>query len=55
MKVLRILTITESGGYSPQPPVMYARMAMDKAESTPMAAGEVSLNASVSVTFELTP
>lgn len=55
LKVLRILTIAEAGGYAPPPmPMMYARAAMaDAAPSTPVAAGEVGLQANVSVTFEL--
>jgi uncharacterized protein len=54
-KVKRIVTVSENEYYAPQPqPMMMARMAMDAAESTPVAAGEVSLTATVSVTFELT-
>ncbi len=54
LRVVRVLTITEGGGYSPQPPVMYARAAMaDMAAPTPVAAGEVQSGASVTVTFEL--
>ena len=57
LKVLRILAISESGGYMPQPPVMYARAAMADGmeKSTPVAAGEVSLTSTVTVLFELTP
>ena len=57
LKVVRILSISESGGYVPQPPVVYARAAMaDMAGApTPVAAGEVSLTASVTVMFELAP
>ena len=58
LRVVRILSISEGGGYVPQPPVMYARAAMaDMAGSapTPMAAGEVSLQSSVTVLFELAP
>ncbi len=54
LKVLRILSISESGGYSPPMPVMYAR-AGAMAEATPIAAGQVDLNASVTVLFELAP
>jgi hypothetical protein len=53
LKVLRILTIAESGGYSQPMPVMYARAAMADSAPAPVAAGEVSLTASVTVTFEL--
>ena len=56
LRVGRILSINESGGYNPGPPVLYARMAADKAEaSSPVAAGEIQLNANVTVMFELTP
>ncbi len=57
LKVLRILAISESGGYAPQPPVMYARaqMADGMEKSTPVAAGEVSLTSTVTVLFELAP
>ena len=56
LRVVRILTISESGGYAPQPPIMYARAAMaDMGSAPPVAAGEVSLTMNVSVTFELAP
>ena len=56
LKVLRVLTINENGGYSPPRPVMYAKMAMaDMAAPSPVAAGEVSLATSVTVLFELAP
>ena len=42
--------------YAPQPPVMYARaMAAESGGAPPVAAGEVALNASVTVQFELAP
>lgn len=57
LKVLRILSISETGGYVPQPPVMYARAAMadTMGAPTPVAAGEVAMSASVTVMFELAP
>ena len=58
LKVVRVLSISESGGYAPQPPVMYAYAAkadMASGAPTPMAAGEVSLQASVTVLYELGP
>jgi hypothetical protein len=57
LRVVRILTISEGGGYSPRPPVMYARAAMDAAEGapTPVAAGEVEVQVNISVSFELAP
>ena len=55
LKVVRILSISESGGYSPRP-MVYAKMAMaDMAEAAPVEAGELSLSASVTVQFELAP
>jgi uncharacterized protein YggE len=53
LKVKRIVSISESGGYSPPGPVMYAKMAMADAAPTPVAAGEVGLTATVAVQFEL--
>ncbi|WP_072378660.1 SIMPL domain-containing protein [Novosphingobium sp. NDB2Meth1] len=55
LTVKRILTISESGGYAPQPMVMYARAEamMAKAAPSPVAAGEVQVGANVTVTFEL--
>jgi uncharacterized protein YggE len=54
LKVKRIITITEGGGYTPAPPVMYAARMMESADaSTPVSAGEVDLSISVNVTFEL--
>lgn len=55
----RVVSIVEGGVQFPQPPpVMFARaeMAMDQSESTnpgAYAAGEITVRASVSVTFEL--
>jgi hypothetical protein len=57
LRVSRVVSITESGGYSPPQPIMMARMAMASADAgapeTQVAPGEVTLNASVSVVFEL--
>ena len=56
LRVGRILSISESGGYNPGPPVMFARMAADSAPApSPVAAGEIQLNANVTVLFELMP
>lgn len=55
LSIRRIISISEAGSYSPGGPVLYARtMAMD-AEATPVAAGEVEMQANVTVTFELSP
>lgn len=55
LRVVRMLTISESGGYAPQP-VMFAKAAMmDAAAPTPIAAGQLDMTASVTVQFELAP
>jgi uncharacterized protein YggE len=56
LRVVRIVSITESGGYAPPMP-MY-RMAVNAvaaAPAPPVATGEVSLRANVTVQFELAP
>lgn len=56
MRVKRVLTINESGGYQPpQPmPMMMARVAMaDSQAETPVAPGEVTLSIQLNVQFEL--
>jgi uncharacterized protein len=54
MKVKRIVSISESEGFSPGPvPVMARGMAMDAAAKTEMLPGEQSIAVSVSVVFEL--
>ncbi len=57
LRVARIISISESGGGGYQPPVMYARMAKADmaAAPTPVAAGELQMNAGITVLFELAP
>lgn len=57
LRVVRILTMAESGGWSPPMPMMYGRAEamMAKAAPSPVAAGELDVSASVTVTFELAP
>jgi uncharacterized protein YggE len=53
-RVARLVTFSEGGGYSPpQPMPMLAMARMDKAESTPVEAGEMRVRIDVSATFEL--
>lgn len=55
LRVMRIVSISEGGGYSPPMP-MYRMANQDMAAaSAPVAAGEVSLGANVTVQFELAP
>ncbi|WKL56149.1 SIMPL domain-containing protein [Asticcacaulis sp. ZE23SCel15] len=51
-KVKRIITLSESGGYAPQP--VYKTMARaEMMDSTPIAAGELNIVINVSAEFEL--
>jgi len=55
LRVIRIVSISESGGYTPPVPV-YAKMAMAAdAAPTPISAGEIEAAVSVTVQFELAP
>lgn len=55
LRVVRIVSISESGGYSPPQPVYAKAMMADAAAPTPIAAGEVEAQVSLSVQFELAP
>lgn len=54
LRVVRIVSISEGGGYSPPQPV-YAMAKMADRESTPVQSGEVEAQVSVTVQFELAP
>ena len=55
VKVKRIITMNEAGGYYPQPmPMKAMRAEASDASFTPVAAGEVNYSASMNVVFELT-
>ncbi|MEK7661176.1 MAG: SIMPL domain-containing protein, partial [Pseudomonadota bacterium] len=51
MRIKRVVSINESGGYQPQPQpmVMMSRMAADVAQQTPVASGEVTMSIQLSV------
>jgi uncharacterized protein YggE len=57
MRVKRVLTINESGGYEPQQPrplmMMSRSMSADAAPETPVAPGEVTLSIQLNIQFEL--
>lgn len=55
LRVVRILSISEGGGYRPPAPLMYAKAAMATDSAPPVAAGELETNVSVNVQFELAP
>ncbi len=52
MRVLRIVSISEGGGFVRPMPMMKA-MAMDSQESSPVSPGQTTLSASLDVVFEL--
>ncbi|MEO6092788.1 MAG: SIMPL domain-containing protein [Novosphingobium sp.] len=56
LRIVRILSISEGGGYSPAPrPVMY-RMAAEAAPAPPpVESGELEIGANVTIQFELAP
>ncbi len=51
--VARVVTISESGGFTPQPMQMARMSGLAAADSTPIASGEVGYAVTVHVTFEL--
>lgn len=54
LKVKRILSISEAGGYAPPPPMPYVMASRGKAEAdTAIAAGEQTVGVTVTVSFEL--
>lgn len=54
LKVKRIVSITEAGGFDPGPRPMMMKAAMEAAPAaSPVAPGEVALNVNVTMTFEL--
>lgn len=58
LRVVRIVSISESGGYAPQP-IMVTAMRKEAdfaaAPPAPVAAGELEMNVNVTVQFELAP
>ena len=55
-RVLRLVTLSEGGGYAPQPPMPMATMAMrGKAEdSSPVSGGELSVRIDITAVYEVT-
>ena len=52
MHVVRIVAVSEGGGYTPPSPMPMMRMAA-QADATPVEVGEVETTANISVTFQL--
>ncbi len=55
-RVLRLVTLSEGGGYSPQPPMPMAAMAMrsEAKDSSPVSGGELNIRIDISAIYELT-
>lgn len=53
MQVVRVISVSEGGGYSPPIPMPVMAMARAEAAPPPVAPGEVQTTAAVSVVFEL--
>ncbi len=54
-RILRLVTLSEGGGYAPQPPMPMATMAMrGKAEdASPVSGGELSIRIDITAVYEL--
>jgi uncharacterized protein YggE len=54
LRIHRVISVSEGGGYSPPMPMPVMMMARDSAQaSTPVSPGEISTTSSVNVVFEL--
>ena len=55
-RVLRLVTLSEGGGYTPQPPMPMAAMAMrsEAKDSSPVSGGELNIRIDISAIYELT-
>lgn len=53
MRVNRIVSVSEGGGYAPPMPVALERFQAQDAAATPISPGEIETRVSVNVTFEL--
>lgn len=53
-KIVRLVSLGEGGGYTPAPPMpMFAMAKMERADSTPVSAGELKVRVDVSAVYEL--
>jgi uncharacterized protein len=54
MRIVRVVSVSESGGYAPPPPMpMYARAEIAQAADTKIVPGEQKLQVTLAMTFEL--
>jgi uncharacterized protein YggE len=55
-RILRLVTLSEGGGYSPQPPMPMVAMAMrsEAKDASPVSAGELSVRVDITAVYELT-
>ena len=54
-RIVRLVTLSEGGGYSPQPPMPLNAMAMraEAKDSSPVSGGELSIRIDISAVYEL--
>ena len=54
-RIVRLMTLSEGGGYTPQPPMPLAAMAMrsEAKDSTPVSSGELSVRIDITGLYEL--
>lgn len=53
-KIVRLVSLGEGGGYTPQPPMpMYAMAKREMSDSSPVSAGELKVRVDVLATYEL--
>lgn len=54
-RIVRLVTLSEGGGYTPQPPMPLAAMAMrsEAKDSTPVSSGELSVRIDITGLYEL--
>jgi len=55
LRVARLVTLSESGGYTPRPPVVMMRQVMAESmdASTPVQPGQVGVRVDVTAVYEL--
>jgi uncharacterized protein YggE len=55
LRVVRVVSISESGGYAPPSPIMMRMDAAKVGAAPPVAAGELEMTSNVTVQYELAP
>lgn len=53
LRLHRIISISEGGGYAPPMPMQFARAAMAEGSATPVSPGEITTSVTLSIVYEL--